>query len=79
MIDLRTINLNEHNQKRKLSKLELLKIRDQLEKKPNDSLRKRDPEKLLLLFKMAKKRQRRLFKKIGDREYTLTQKEDVNG
>lgn len=49
-----------------------------LERKPSSTFRKRDPEKQLLLFKMAKKRKDRLFKKIGEREYELKKEGGTN-
>ncbi|MFT9485756.1 MAG: hypothetical protein ACH0QD_00025 [Tepidibacillus sp.] len=75
---MRTINFDEYNQKRKSSKINFLKMRDQLERKPSSTFRKRDPEKQLLLFKMAKKRKDRLFKKIGEREYELRKEGGTN-
>lgn len=68
---MRNISWEEYEKKRKLSKLDFLQIKDKTTKKVNGNLRTRDKEKRLLLYKIAKKKQKKLFEKIGKRKYKL--------
>ncbi|SDC27459.1 MULTISPECIES: hypothetical protein [unclassified Candidatus Frackibacter] len=68
---MRKISFNEYNKKRKTSKVDLLKVRDGLEKKSNNNSKRRDREKRILLYKLAKKRREKILKKSGEREYKL--------
>jgi|GEM_PF-1543122 len=68
---MRKISFKEYNKKRKEAKVDLLKMRDNLNKKPNDNSRGRDREKRILLYKLAKERREKIFKKTGEREYKL--------
>ncbi|MEJ6952374.1 hypothetical protein [Natronospora cellulosivora (SeqCode)] len=66
---MRKISFNEHDQKRKSSRVDLLEIRDSLDKKASSTLRKRDSEKRFLLYRLAKERKEKMIKKVGDRKY----------
>jgi hypothetical protein len=71
VIALRKISFKEYNKKRKEAKVDLLNMRDSLKKKPNDNSRRRDREKRILLYKLAKERREKTLKKSGEREYKL--------
>lgn len=66
---MKKISFDEYNKKRKSASIELLKLRDSLNKKPSAGLRTRDREKRFLLFKLAKEKKSRMVEKIGDRKY----------
>lgn len=66
---MRKISFDEYNKKRKAVRIELLKLRDSLNKKTSAGLRTRDREKRFLLFKLAKEKKSRMVEKIGDRKY----------
>lgn len=69
---MRSISFEEYNKKRKSSKLDFLKMRDKLEKKSNNSLRRRrDKEKRILLYRLAKTKKENTLRKVGEREYQL--------
>lgn len=66
---MKKISYEEYDEKRKLAKIELLKIRDGLDKKTGPGLRTRDNEKRFLLYKLAKEKKDRMLEKVGDRKY----------
>ena len=66
---MRKISFEEYDKKRKSNKIELLKIRDDLDKKVSFGLRTRDSEKRFLLYKLAKEKKESMLKKVGDRKY----------
>lgn len=66
---MRKISFEEYDKKRKLAKIDLLKIRDDLDKKPSSGLRTRDNEKRFLLYKLAKEKKEKMLEKVGDRKY----------
>ena len=68
---MRNISWEEYEKKRKLSKLDFLQIKDKTTKKVNGKLRTGEKEKRLLLDKIAKKKQKKFFEKIGKRKYKL--------
>ncbi len=68
---MRKISFNEYNKKRRASKVNLLKVRDGLEKKSNNNSKRRDREKRILLYKLAKERREKILKKSGERKYKL--------
>jgi len=63
------ISFEEYDKKRKSAKIDLLEIRDSLDKKASSGLRTRDREKKFLLYKLAKERKNSMLKKVGDRKY----------
>lgn len=66
---MRKISFEEYDKKRKLAKIDLLEIRDDLNKKVSSGLRTRVSEKRFLLYKLAKEKKKSMLKKIGDRKY----------
>ena len=68
---MRKINFEEYNKKRKNNRIDLLKIRDELEFKSNKGSRERDSEKQIMLYELAKQKHEKLFEKISDRKYKV--------
>jgi hypothetical protein len=68
---MRKISFQKHNIKRQNAKAVFLNIKDSLENKKSKSLRERDRDKQLLLFKLAKDKQQKTFKKVGKRKYKV--------
>ncbi len=66
---MRKISFDKYDKKRKLARIDLLKIRDSLSKKASYGLRSREDEKRFLLYKLAKEKKLRMLKKIEDRKY----------
>ncbi len=66
---MRKISFEEYDKKRKSAKIDLLEIRDDLDKKVSSGLRTRDSEKRFLLYKLAKEKKESMLKKVGDRKY----------
>ncbi len=66
---MRKISFEEYDKKRKSAKIDLLKIRDDLDKKVSSGLRTRDSEKSFLLYKLAKEKKESMLKKVGNRKY----------
>jgi len=66
---LRKIKFQEYNKKRKAARIDLLQIRDELNFCSDGDFKNRDAEKRDLLYKLAKRKKRRMLKKIGERKY----------
>ncbi|MCK8824108.1 hypothetical protein [Fuchsiella alkaliacetigena] len=73
---MRRISYLEYKQKRKSARLDFLKLRDSLDKEPSQGLRERNPDKRLLLFKLAEQKRERfleegVLEKLGQRKYRI--------
>ncbi|WP_143555722.1 hypothetical protein [Selenihalanaerobacter shriftii] len=73
---MRKISFKEYNIKRKKAKLDFLKIRDNLEQKPDKGLRTRDESKQNALYQAAINKRNRLMQegileKVGERKYKI--------
>ena len=70
---MREINLENYNKNKKERKLKMLEIRDQLkqEKRKRSGRKNRDPNKRILLYRLALQARQRKFEKISNREYKL--------
>lgn len=68
---MRNIKFKEYNKKRKEAKIELLKLRENLNLKSASGGINRSPEKRNLLFKLAKRKKKKMLEKIGPRKYKL--------
>ncbi len=68
---MRNISFDEYDKKRKATRVDLLKIRDSLDKKAGSTIRTRDHEKRFLLYRLAKERKEKMIKKVGDRKYNF--------
>ena len=66
---MRKIKFQEYNKKRKAARIDLLQIRDGLNFCSDGDFKNRDAEKRDLLYKLAKRKKRRMLKKIGERKY----------
>ena len=71
---MREINLDEYSRQRKANKIRMLKIRDLYGNRPRTGEKHRDPEKQILLYKIALRSKRRKFEKVNDREYNLKER-----
>ncbi len=59
---MRKKSFEEYDKKRKSAKIDLLKIRDELDKRVSSGLRTRDNEKRFLLYKLAKEKKENMLK-----------------
>jgi len=66
---MRKINFKKYNKKRKKAKLDILELRDQLQKQKTNSKRSRSQDKQFLLYKLAKKRKEKMIEKVGKHQY----------
>ena len=66
---MRKINFEEYNKKRKKAKIDLLELRDQLQKQKTNTKRSRSQDKQFLLYQLAKKRKEKMIEKIGKHKY----------
>ncbi|TDO92118.1 hypothetical protein DFR79_10720 [Halanaerobium saccharolyticum] len=66
---MRKINFEEYNKKRKKAKIDILELRDQLNKKKTKTKRSRQQDKQYLLYKLAKKRKEKMIEKVGNHLY----------
>ena len=71
VISMRKINFEEYNKKRKEAKIELLKLRDELNIKSGSGGTYRSSEKRDLLFKLAKRKKEKMLEKVGPRKYKM--------
>jgi hypothetical protein len=68
---MRKISWDQYEEQIKLAKVDFLQIKDETTKKVSGNLRTRDKEKRLLLYKLAKNKQEKMLKEIGERKYKL--------
>jgi len=68
---MREVNLEEYSKARKANKIKLLKIRELYGNSLRTGKKHRDPEKQILLYKMALRSKRRKFEEVAAREYNL--------
>lgn len=68
---MRNISWDEYEEQRKSAKIDILQMKEKESKRVSGNLRKRDKEKRLLLYKLAKHKQENMLKEIGEREYML--------
>lgn len=66
---MRKIDFEEYNKKRKKAKIDILELRDQLQKKKSETKRSRSQDKQFLLYELAKKRKKQMIEKIGKHQY----------
>ncbi len=66
---MRKINFEEYNEKRKKAKIDILELRDQLQKQKTDSKRSRSQDKQFLLYQLARKRKEKMIEKVGKHQY----------
>jgi len=71
---MREINLEKYSKERKANKIKMLKIRELYGNSPRTGKKHRDPEKQIILYKMALRSKRRKFEKVNDREYNLKER-----
>ena len=71
---MREVNLEEYSKERKANKIKMLKIRDLYGNRQRTGKKYRDPEKQIILYKMALRSKRRKFEKVNDREYNLKER-----
>ena len=66
---MRNVSFEDYNNRREKHKVDLLNIKDNLDKEKSAGLLNRDDKKRRLLYKLAQKN--KLFKKVDKRKYKI--------